>query len=179
MGPLRGNPPHSSYTYEGRKATVPSGPPPRSSLQGMKTESAFRLSPGAFNAERREVGGFAFIHMVLNKLIDAGAPRAAPQARAQVSQIVDRTRGHNFHVTVFGVAHPATEIEFAGLAVNKPAESHTLNTPANQEVKHHRRPVLQMPFTGRNRTTFPFRKPPFVPIPAGANDDAFILGGLI
>ena len=45
--------------------------------------------------------------------------------------------GHNFDVAVFGVAHPAAQVEFAGFALDKPAKANTLHTALNEEMKNH------------------------------------------
>jgi hypothetical protein len=56
------------------------------------------------------------------------------------------------------------QVEFTGLAMDVPLEADPLDAPANQKVKHHRRPVLQTCFVGRNRVLHR----PRVRRPAGA-----------
>jgi len=76
--------------------------------------------------------------MVLDEVIDAASARAATQAGAQLGQVGFVAVRHHFHVAVFGVAHPAAQVEFAGLAVYIPAEAHALHATLNQEMKDHK-----------------------------------------
>jgi hypothetical protein len=115
----------------------------------MKFHQGF--SPGAFDAEGVEIGGFLLVEIMLDELVDAGAAWAAAEARAQFGQIFDGAASDNLDVAVFGVAYPAAQIEFAGFAVDKPAEPHSLYASANQKVKNHRTLVFQMGFKGSNR----------------------------
>src|SRR5579863_7716294 len=107
-------------------------------------------SPCAFNAERREAGGLAFVEVMLDELIDPGAARATAKAGTEFAEILAGSGRHHLHVAVLGVAHPAAQIQFPGFAMHEPAEAHTLDTSANEEVKDHRRPVLQTGLGRRN-----------------------------
>jgi hypothetical protein len=71
---------------------------------------------------------------VLDEAIDAAAAWAALQTGTKFVEIGGLAGGDNFHVTLFGVAHPATKVEFAGLAVHEPAEANTLHAALNEEV---------------------------------------------
>jgi len=93
--------------------------------------------PGAFDAKRRESRGFAFSQDVLHDAVDAAATRAAAEACAQFVDVGFIAVGQYFHIAVFGVAHPAAEIELAGFAVHVPAEAYTLYSALNEEVKNH------------------------------------------
>ena len=57
--------------------------------KGVWIALRIELLPCAFDAEGVEVGGFFFVEVVLDELVDAGAARAAAEARAQFGQIFD------------------------------------------------------------------------------------------
>ncbi len=77
------------------------------------------------------------VEMVLDEAIDAAAARAAAKAGAQLGQVIGLAGGNHFHVAVFGVAHPAAQVELAGLALHKPAEADALHAALNEEMKNH------------------------------------------
>ena len=84
---------------------------------------------------------------MLEEVIDAAAAGAPAKAGAQFGQILGGTGGHDFHFAFFGVAHPSAQVEFAGLALYKPAEAYPLHATLNQKMKNHCSepwPVLQM-----------------------------------
>src|SRR5436305_14468412 len=89
--------------------------------------------------------------MMFDELVDAGAARALAESGAEIGEVFDGPGRDHFHVAVLGVAYPAAEVQIAGLAMHEPAKSHALHTPADEEVKHQRRPVLQIGFGLRNR----------------------------
>ena len=93
--------------------------------------------PGAFDAERAEIGGFALVEIVFDKMIDPAAARAAAEAGAEFGEVFDSASYDYLDIPVFRVAHPAAQVEFAGFAMDKPAESHALHPAANEKVKHH------------------------------------------
>jgi hypothetical protein len=93
--------------------------------------------PRSLNAERAQVGGFSLVKVVLDKLVNAGSSGAAAQAGPQFVEVVYRTGGHDLNIAVLGIAYPAAQIEFTGLAMNEPAESHSLHTSANKEMQNH------------------------------------------
>ena len=74
---------------------------------------------------------------MLDQVIYAGAARSASQAGAQLSQVGNIAGGHHFHIAVLRVAHPASQVEFAGLAVDEPAKAHTLYAAFDEKVKDH------------------------------------------
>jgi len=98
-----------------------------------------------------EAGGFLFIEVVLNDAVNASAARAAMEAQAQFGEIGGRTGCDDLDVALFSVANPAGKAEFAGLAMDKPAKTNTLNATLNEKMKNHGwghrkrlEPVLQM-----------------------------------
>jgi hypothetical protein len=90
--------------------------------------------PGSLDPERLQLFGFAFIQMVLYYAIYAASARTAPQARTQLVQILRRARGDHFHVAIFGIAHPTTQFQLAGFAVDKPSEPYSLHPSLNQKM---------------------------------------------
>ena len=78
--------------------------------------------------------------MVLDESINATATWASAEALAKFVQIFGRAGGDYFHVAIFGVADPSPQEEFAGFAVNEPAEANTLYAALNEEVKNHIQP---------------------------------------
>ncbi len=75
---------------------------------------------------------------MLHQPIYAAAAWPAAQAGPQLGQIFGRSRGYHLHFALFGVAHPAAQIQLAGLPLHKPAEAHALHTALNQKMKNHR-----------------------------------------
>ena len=64
-----------------------------------------------------EVFGFGVVEVVLDEAVDA-APRGPWRRLARSSaRSAGGAGGDDFDVAVFGVADPAAEVEFAGLAV--------------------------------------------------------------
>ena len=74
---------------------------------------------------------------MLQDAVHAAAARATAQAPAQLIKVLRLAGGHHFHFAVFGVAHPAAQVEFAGLSVNKPAEAYALHAATNEEMNNH------------------------------------------
>jgi len=87
--------------------------------------------------EGAEVLGFLFVQVVFDEAIDAAAARATAETFTKVGQIFSGAGRDDFDVAVFGVAHPAAEVELAGFAVNIPAESDALYPALNEEVENH------------------------------------------
>jgi hypothetical protein len=75
---------------------------------------------------------------MFEEAVDAAASGAAAEALTQFVQVFGGAGGYDLDVTVFGVANPAAEVEFAGFAVNEPAEADTLYATLNEEMKDHR-----------------------------------------
>jgi hypothetical protein len=92
---------------------------------------------GKSGTVRTSAGGFAFVEIVFDEAVDAAATGAAAQAGAQFGQVGFFAVGDHFHFAVFGVAHPAAQVEFAGFAVNEPAEAYSLHATLNEKVKNH------------------------------------------
>jgi hypothetical protein len=74
---------------------------------------------------------------MFNDAIDTAAAWAALQTGSKLIEIGWLTGGDDFHVAFFGVADPAAQIEFAGLAMYEPAEADALHAALNKEVKDH------------------------------------------
>ena len=74
---------------------------------------------------------------MFEEAVDSGASGALAEAGAEVGEVFGGARGDDFNVAVFGVADPAGESEFAGLAVNEPAEADTLDATLNEKMKNH------------------------------------------
>ena len=83
--------------------------------------------------------------MVLDDVIDAGASGAAAKAGAEFVKILRPAGGDNLHVSVFGVADPATQVKFAGFAMDEPAKTDSLNPAADEKMKDHLLVSLQKP----------------------------------
>lgn len=94
-------------------------------------------SPRSLDSEGGEGGGFRIVEIVLDDAVDAAAAGAAAEAGAEFGEVFYVSRGDHFHVAVFGVADPASEVELAGLAVNEPAEAYPLHASLDEEVKDH------------------------------------------
>ncbi len=93
--------------------------------------------PRAVDAEGAQGIGFLFLEKVFDDVIDAAAAGAASQAGAEFGEVAVVAGGNYFDVAVFGVADPAAQVEFAGLAVHEPAEADALNSALNEEMKNH------------------------------------------
>ena len=101
----------------------------------------------------------ALVEVVLDEPVHAGAARTTPQAGAQLSQVGFSAMRHHLHMPLFGVAHPAAQIQLAGLPMHVPAEAHPLHPSLNQKMKNHGFgpwPVLQI---GASRATAPRASP--------------------
>jgi hypothetical protein len=85
-----------------------------------------RTYPNLRHESHNEPEGPAVIADVVGWLRAAVGPDTA-----QFGQIGYVACGHNFHVAVFRVAHPAAQVKFAGLPMHKPPEAHTLHAPLN------------------------------------------------
>jgi hypothetical protein len=74
---------------------------------------------------------------MFDQAVDAAAARAAAQAGAQLGKVGLVAMRNYLNVALFGVAHPAAQIEFAGLTVHVPPEPNPLHAASNQEMKDH------------------------------------------
>jgi hypothetical protein len=75
--------------------------------------------------------------VVFDEVVYSTAAGATTEALAKVVEIFCGASGDNFDVTIFGVADPATQVEFAGFAVNEPAEAYALYATFDEEVEDH------------------------------------------
>jgi hypothetical protein len=94
--------------------------------------------PGAVDLEGTEPFNFVIVQMMFHYAINAAAPRTAMEAAAELGKIVRLARRNHFYVAILGVTHPATQVEFARLALYEPAETNSLHTSLNQKMKNHR-----------------------------------------
>lgn len=97
-----------------------------------------RFLPRSFDPKGAEIGGFPLIEVVLDKLIDTRPARTPAETGAKLGEILPGPGGHDLHIAVFGIAHPAAQIQFAGLAMNEPAKPNPLHASANEKMQHHR-----------------------------------------
>jgi len=74
---------------------------------------------------------------VFEDAVDASASRAFAEADAKFGEIGWSAGCNDLNVAVFGVADPTGQAEFAGLAVDEPAEAYTLNATLYEKMKHH------------------------------------------
>jgi len=74
---------------------------------------------------------------VLYYAVDAASTRTAAQAGAEFVEVSLFAVDYHFNIAVFGVAHPAAQVELAGFAVNVPAEAYTLYAAFDEEVENH------------------------------------------
>ncbi len=75
-----------------------------------------------------------FVEEKLVNVIDTAAARPTMQNRAQCLQIGLRARSHDLDLALFGIAHPATQIERRGLPLHEPPEADALHPAANEEM---------------------------------------------
>lgn len=93
--------------------------------------------PGSLNPERAEAFGFGLIQCVFDKPVHTASARTGAQTCAKVVEVVRLARCDDFHVPVFGISNPAAQLQFAGLAMDKPAEANPLHAALNEEMKDH------------------------------------------
>jgi hypothetical protein len=107
--------------------------------QAEKARRANRAEglPGSVNAEGAEFFGFRIVEIVLDEVIDAAAAGAAAQFVAELVKVIGRAGSHDFDFAFLGVADPTAQADECGFALDKPAETDTLHTAANEEVKNH------------------------------------------
>ena len=74
---------------------------------------------------------------MLDQAIHAAAARSAAQAGAQLGQVGLVAMRNHLYVALFGVAHPAAQVQLAGFAVYVPPEPNPLHAALNQEMKDH------------------------------------------
>ncbi len=113
-------------------------------------------SPRTFDPERIQARRLFVVETVLDKAVDSAAAGAAAQARPQFCKIFGSAGSDDFHIAILSIAHPSAQIEFAGFAMNEPAESHALHAPLNQKMENHRcepLSVFQMRFLHATRRT--------------------------
>lgn len=82
--------------------------------------------PGSLDLEGVQVGAFALDERVFDHFVDPAATWAALEGGAEFSEVFFGAGYDDFDVTVFSVADPAFEVEFAGLAMDEPAEAYAL-----------------------------------------------------
>ncbi len=82
------------------------------------------------------MASLALGEVMLDNAVDAAAARAASQARTQLAQVVGLAGGNHLHVAVFGVAHPAAQVQLRGLALHKPAKADPLHAALDEEVEN-------------------------------------------
>jgi hypothetical protein len=109
-----------------------------------RAAAELQLLPGAFDYKGFEGCAFALGEGVFVDLVDAAAARSMAEFGAEMAEGFFVAGDHDLDVTVFGVANPAAEGEFAGFAMDEPAEADTLDASFNEEVEDHRRQVWQM-----------------------------------
>ncbi len=77
--------------------------------------------------ERAEALGFRFRQLLLQDGVDAASSRALAEGRLQLGKVSRIAGGDDLDMAVFGVAHPAAEIDRGGFAMHEPAESNALD----------------------------------------------------
>lgn len=97
-----------------------------------------RVLPGAVDAERSEVFSFFLFEVMLDDTINARPTRSASKTGTQLREVIGHAGSDHFNVSIFGVAHPAAQFEFGGLALHEPAKPYTLYATLNEEVANHR-----------------------------------------
>jgi hypothetical protein len=95
------------------------------------TPAAFEELPGTLDFEGVEVCAFAFGEGVLDDFVDAATAGAALKRGAELGEAFYIAGGYDFDIAVFGVTHPTLELEFAGLAMDEPAEAYALDSASN------------------------------------------------
>ena len=68
---------------------------------------------------------------MLNEAVYAASARTSAKAGSQFGQVGLLAMRHYLHLAIFGVAHPAAQVEFAGLAVYEPAKANSLHATLN------------------------------------------------
>jgi hypothetical protein len=53
------------------------------------------------------------------------------ECSSKIGKLLRVTGGYHLYMSILGVAHPALQPELAGLAMDEPAESHTLHAAFN------------------------------------------------
>jgi hypothetical protein len=74
---------------------------------------------------------------VLDYAVDTAATWTTAKAGAEFVEVRFFAVDYDFYIAIFGVAHPAAEVELAGFAVNIPAKAYTLYSAFDEEVKNH------------------------------------------
>src|SRR5581483_7787964 len=91
-----------------------------------------RHLPGSFNAECSKTGNrpcFRFLN-----IIDARRTRTLLQTGTQPGQLIASPGGQHFDAAIRVVAHPSGDAQDVRLAFDKPAETDTLDTTANDKT---------------------------------------------
>ena len=113
------------------------------SLSIIRAGDGASVLPRAFDAEYIESSGLAVVEPVLQNAIHPAATGTATETAAEVIKVFCRAGSDDLDIAVFCVANPAAQLQLAGLTVNKPAETDTLYTAANEKVKHHKASVSE------------------------------------
>ena len=74
---------------------------------------------------------------MFDDVVNAASAGALAEAGAEFGEVVGCPGCDDFNVAIFSVADPAGEAEFAGLAVDEPAEADTLYATLNKKMKNH------------------------------------------
>jgi hypothetical protein len=93
--------------------------------------------PGSLDFEEGEVGGFGLGEFVFDDSVDTAAARAFVEFGAKVGEGVGVACGEHFDFAAVGVADPASQAEFSGLAMHEPAKADALHTTADKKVEDH------------------------------------------
>jgi hypothetical protein len=59
------------------------------------------------------------------------------QLGAENGKVFGLAGDHHFYVSAVCIANPAMEIQLGGFAMNEPAKTDSLNSPADKEMKNH------------------------------------------
>ncbi len=97
------------------------------------------MLPRALDFEVFEIGGFGFVDLVLDELVNAAAAGAFFERGAEFVEVFRWADGEDLDVAGVGVAHPAAKAELGGFAVDEPTKADALDAAADEEVKDHRR----------------------------------------
>lgn len=76
---------------------------------------------------------------MLDNCIDTAATRTLVQLAAQIGELIGIACSQHFYLAGIVIAHPAAQAELSGFAMHKPAKANALHTPADDEVKNHRK----------------------------------------